>query len=188
MKKRKFFWYLSIIIFCIFTFFPIYWLFTTSLQPTEVLYQYPPVFYPVKNPITNYLQYIKDSPIEEWLLNSLIVCSTATIISTLVGIPGAYSISRFRYRGRLPLTFLILLTQMLPPAFLIIPVYFLFSMMKLNDTLYALMIINSAIAIPISIWFLKGFFDSIPRELEDAALIDGCNRWGVFFKIDRESF
>ena len=109
-------------------------------------------------------------------MDSFLISIVATFFSTLVAISGAYSISRFTYKGRAMMIFLILLTQMLPFVLLIIPIYRIFAKLHLNNTLYALMIIYTAITVPIGVWFLKGFFDAIPKDLEEAAIIDGCRR------------
>ena len=183
MRKRKPFVYLVTILACIIAIFPFYWLFNTSLQPLKNLFSYPPIFLPKSNIIVTYIGYIRESHILIWLRNSFLISAVATFFSTLVAIPAAYSISRFRYKGRASMIFLILLTQMLPFVLLIIPIYLLFAELHLNNTLYALMIIYTAITVPIGIWFLKGFFDAIPKDLEEAAIIDGCTRFGALIKI-----
>ena len=183
MKNRKFFIYLALVIICIITFFPFYWLIVSSLQSLERSFSYPPSFLPDKPPISSYIAFIKESPIMLWIRNTIVVASVSSFLSVFLGLFAGYSISRFKFRGKVPTIFLILLTQMLPPAFLVIPIYFMFSQMYLTDSLFALMIIYTALSMPISIWFLKGFFDSISRDIEDAARIDGASRVGVLFKV-----
>jgi len=183
MKKNKIVSYLLTIISCAVVFFPFYWLIVTSLQPLEVLYQWPPDFLPVNNPITTYLDFLRNSEVAGWILNSVLVSGVATLVSTILGVFGAYSISRFKYRGKVAFIFLILLTQMMPGAFLVIPIYFVFAQMGLVNTLFSLMLIYVALTTPISVWFLKGFFDSIPKEIEEAAIIDGSSRLGLLFRV-----
>jgi ABC-type glycerol-3-phosphate transport system permease component len=175
--------YILVIIVCIIAFFPIYWMFTSSLQSFDVLFDSPPTLYPVENIITSYLTFLKTSEVPRWILNSFIVSLTSTLFATILGVFGAYSISRFKYRGKHFFMFLILLTQLLPGALLVIPIYIYFAQLKLIDTLLSLIIIYTAITAPISIWFLKGFFDSISTDLEDAALIDGCSRFATLIKV-----
>lgn len=175
--------YILTIIICAIAFFPIYWLFTTSLQPLDALFKFPPNFLPVNNPIISYFTFLKTSMVPKWILNSIIVSLTSTILATILGVFGAYSISRFKYRGKTFFMFLVLLTQMMPGAFLVIPIYIVFAQLQLVNTLLSLMIIYTATTAPISIWFLKGFFDSIPEDIEEAATIDGCNRLGALTRV-----
>lgn len=155
--------------------FPFYWLFVTSLRPLESLFQYPPKLYPDLNPVY-YIEYIKSSHILLWLWNSFLVSTVATVCSTLAAIPAGYSLSRIRQRYKGAFVFFVLFTQMLPSVLLAIPIYIIFARFRLTDTLRGLMIIYTALTIPIGIWFLKGFFDSVPRELDECATIDGCGR------------
>ena len=182
-KKKRLLIYLISVIACCVAIFPFYWLFNTSLQTLKDLFAYPPRFLPRVNIIDSYITYIRQSPILIWLENSFLVSGIATFFSTFVAIPGAYSISRFRYRGRALFIFIVLLTQMLPFVLLIIPLYLVFARLHMNNTLYALMVVYTAITVPIGIWFLKGFFDAIPKDLEDAAVIDGCSRIGALVRI-----
>jgi len=183
MKNKKFFLYLAIIIMCIITLFPFFWLIVTSLQSLERSFAYPPSFLPDKPLISSYITFIKESPILIWIRNTVVVALVSSFMSVSLGLFAGYSISRFKFKGKVATIFLILLTQMLPPAFLVIPIYFMFSQIYLTDSLFALMIIYTALSMPISIWFLKGFFDSISKDIEEAARIDGASRIGVLFKV-----
>jgi multiple sugar transport system permease protein len=122
-------------------------------------------------------------PIARWLLNSLFVSLGASSISVLLSIFSAYSLSRYSYRGSTLFSFLLLLTQMLPTALLIVPLFILFKQVQLLNTLVSLVVANAAFIVPITIWVLKGFFDTIPIEIEESGLIDGCSRLGVLFHI-----
>ncbi|MCL4385988.1 MAG: carbohydrate ABC transporter permease [Cyanobacteria bacterium] len=183
MKKRKIILYIGTILVCIIVFFPFYWLIITSLQSTNVLFKYPPLLLPNQNFFINYFNYITHSKILKWLLNSFLVSIISTILSTIFAVPGAYSISRFKFKAKAIMIFLVLLTQMLPGVLLVIPIYIIFSKLGLSNSLIGLVIIYTVLTMPIGIWFLKGFFDSIPSELEEAAIIDGCNRYNVLIKI-----
>lgn len=175
--------YISLVLICLFSIFPFYWLFTMSLQNVADYFKYPPILIPLNNPLTAYLEYIKTSQILRWVMNSLIVSVSATIVSTIIAIFGAYSLSRFRYKGRVFFTFIVLFTQMLPGVLLVIPIYIIFGKIHLTNSLYALIISYVALTIPIGVFFLKGFFDSIPAQLDEAATIDGCNKNGVLTRI-----
>ncbi len=182
MKAGKIAIYLITAAFGLLALFPFYWLFVTSLRPLESLFKYPPILYPNQSPL-HYLEYIKNSHILLWLRNSFLVSTVATICSTLVGIPGGYSLSRFRYKYKDFMVFFVLFTQMLPSVLLAIPIYIIFAKFHLTNTLRGLSIIYTALTIPIGIWFLKGFLDSIPKELDECATIDGCGRTKILLYI-----
>ena len=182
MRWKKSLSYVMVICVCLISLFPFYWLLNTSLQPLEGLFHYPPSFFPQITPLA-YLDYIKNSAILQWMRNSLYVGIISTLLSTLFALPAAYSISRFSYQGKPAMIFLVLLTQMLPPVLLSIPIYIIFAKIGLTNTLTVLVIIYMATTMPIGIWFLKGFFDSIPREMEEAAAIDGCSVMRTLFFI-----
>jgi ABC-type glycerol-3-phosphate transport system permease component len=181
MKKVAFFGTVGIV--CVIAFFPFYWLINTSLLREVDLFSYPPIFFPRRNPFVAYYNYFVNSHILLWLKNTILVSSISTVISTVLAIFAAYSISRFRYRGRTFLTFVILITQMLPPVLLIIPIYVIFLSFKLNNTLMGLTIIFTILTVPIGTWFLKGFFDTLPKELEESATIDGASQLGTLLRI-----
>ncbi|MEG1882888.1 MAG: carbohydrate ABC transporter permease [Clostridia bacterium] len=185
MKKKLSKWlsYLPLIIACIISIFPFYWLINTSLQPLESLFMWPPKMTPSLEPITSYFDYIKNSNIARWLLNTLYVAGVSTAVSTVCAIPAAYAISRFRFRFRSFSTFMVLFTQMLPPVLLVIPIFIIFSKLSLTNSLTGLILINIAITLPIGIWFLRGFFDTLPKELEESAVIDGCGVMGILIKV-----
>ena len=180
---RKVLFFFLVVIVCAIAFFPFYWLINTSLIEEKQLFQYPPRFFPSKGLLSSYIHYVLSTPISAWLRNSLFVGGVATAASTIFAILGAYSISRFNFKGRTPFTFLILLTQMLPAVLLVIPVYIIFLTLRLNNTLAGLTIMYTAMTVPIGLWFLKGFFDAIPIELEEAARIDGCSKLGILLRV-----
>jgi multiple sugar transport system permease protein len=163
--------------------FPLYWLITTSMLTDNALFVLPPRFFPNESLLRNYLLYLRSNPFLLWLRNSMLTCGSATVASTFIALFGAYSLSRFVFRGRVLLVFLILLTQMLPSVLLVIPIFILFSGLQLNNSLVGLALVYTCVTLPIGLWFLKGFFDAIPVELQDAARIDGCTQIGVLFRI-----
>jgi len=178
-----FFMYLLMILVCLVAFFPFYWLVNTSLQPQATLYKLPIKYFPSLSPLKSYLDYLKTSPILLWIKNSLIVSVVTCVCSTLLGVPCAYAISRFRFKLRTSYIFLILFTQMMSASFLCIPFYMLYSKLKMINTLLCLMIIYTCTTLPISVWFSKGFCDSLPLELEESARIDGANTAQVLGRI-----
>lgn len=175
--------YIPLLLACMISLFPFYWLINTSLQPLESLFAWPPRMAPLLDPIRSYIGYVKNSNIVRWLLNTLLVAGVSTLVSTLAAIPAAYAFSRFRFRGRAFSTFLVLFTQMLPPVLLVIPIFIIFSRLNLTNSLLGLILVNIAITMPIGVWFLRGFFDTLPRELEESAVIDGCGVMGVLIRV-----
>ena len=168
---------------CLAVIFPVYWAAVTSFQYREKLYVFPPPFLPGKFSLGNYLDVFRESGLALWLYNSFFVSAAATVASVLLAALAAYSLSRFRYRGRGAMGYLILVTQMLPPTLLVIPIYLIFRDLRLIDTLAGLVVAYTTFALPLCVWMLKGFFDTIPRELEEAAQVDGCSRMGAFFRV-----
>ncbi len=182
-KYKKIILYIVLLAVCMVILFPLYWLINTSIQTNEEIYSVPPLLFPKNNPIPLYIDYIKTYPILRWLLNSSIAALSTAVISVVLGLFAAFSLSRYNYKGKIIFIFLILMTQMLPPAFLIIPQYFLLTKLRIIDTYLALIFLYTAVATPITTWFLKGFIDGVPEEIEDSAKIDGCNNFNLMIRI-----
>ncbi|MGQ0569041.1 MAG: carbohydrate ABC transporter permease [Armatimonadota bacterium] len=162
--------------------FPIYWMLISSLRG-ESQFSFPPKFFPSHPSATSYAQIFTQKPLGTWLLNSVIVSLVSTVLSIVVSAPAAFILSRFRSVALTSFSIAILVTQMLPATLLIIPMYFLFRTMRLLDSLAGLVLVYTAFAIPLSVWILRGFFDTIPRELEESAKIDGCTELAAFRRI-----
>ena len=176
-------WLLVIVIFCVIM-FPMAWLLSTSLKDQRFMIEIPPQWIP--NPITfeHYVAAIfHEMPFFVLLKNSLIIAIGVSLVSTVLGSLSAYGFSRYPFvRSEILLVFL-LAGQMFPGVILVIPFYVLLRNLNLLDTYYSLILANTSLALPFTIYMLKGYFDSLPTELEDAALIDGCNRFQTFYKI-----
>lgn len=117
------------------------------------------------------------------ILNSLILSSSVTLICVAIGSLAAYSFARMPFAGHGRLAYLLLLAYMLPPIMLVIPLYTVMGRLQLTDTIPGLAIIYCALILPFAVWIMRGYFQTIPGELEDAAMIDGSTRMGAFFKI-----
>jgi multiple sugar transport system permease protein len=162
---------------------PVYWMLVTAMQRGPDLYSWPPHRLPNPREIGVFYRLFTTQPIGRWLFNSAVVgCGTASL-SVALSILGAYSLSRFRYRGRTAFSFLLLLTQMLPSAVLIVPLFIIFREARLLNTRLALILADTAVIAPITVWILKTFFDTVPEEIEEAGLTDGCSRLGVLRRI-----
>ena len=118
----------------------------------------------------------------EPIQNSIIAATGGTLLALAVGVLAAYGIARFRSGGRM-LPFQILQLRMFPPIAIIIPLLFMFVYLQLWDTLWGLVIIYGAVTFPFVVWLMRSFFQEVPRELSDAAIVDGCTHWGAFFKV-----
>jgi multiple sugar transport system permease protein len=181
-KIKKILFYLLLFSITGIIIFPFYWMIVQSIQK-ESVFSWPPKIIPKGISFKNYLNIFYEKPMVIWLLNTCIVTLTTTIISILVSIGAGFSLSRFRNYLNLSLGFIILITQMLPATLLVIPMYIIYKNLGLIDTLESLILSNIALTLPLSIWMMKGFFDSIPRELDEAARLDGCSIIQLLYKI-----
>ncbi len=175
--------YLLIIAICGILVFPYYWMALTSLQVPSRTYTSPPQFFLLKPAFHNYPDAFVNKPVITWLMNSLIVATATMILSVVIATFAGYSISRFRYRGRTFVGILILTSQMFPGTLIVVPYYILMQKIHLLDTLQGLTLTHISFAVPLCVWILKGFFDSVPREIEEAALMDGCSHLKVLLRI-----
>jgi multiple sugar transport system permease protein len=155
--------------------FPFYWMVKTSMDTGAGLFTYPPRFLPSSYAMEGYRGVFLETPIGRWLWNSFVVSAGSTVLALVAGVSGAYGLSRFRYRGKKALALVVLTTQMMPPLVLIIPIYTIFVGVGLQDTLLGVALGNFAFSLPVVIWMMKGIFDSIPVEIEEAARVDGAS-------------
>ena len=131
----------------------------------------------------NYRSVIQDGHIDRYLLNSIKISVASTLITLMLGTMCAYAMARFRFLGREPLGYATLLLRNLPPAVLAVPVFVLWSAWGIADTLSGVVLVYVALNLPFTIWLLYGFIDQLPIELEEAAAIDGCGPFRVFWRI-----
>jgi multiple sugar transport system permease protein len=164
------------------TLFPIYWVAAASFKTELVLYARPPqwLFTPI---LDNYRRVLYNIPFFEYLTNSLVIAIGTTVGSLVLGTLAGYGFARFRFRGSGTVRFLVLVTRMAPRMVLVVPYYLLMQRLGLLDTYTGLLIAYVSFALPFSIWLLIGFFMDVPIEVEEAAMIDGCNRVGVLLRI-----
>lgn len=162
--------------------FPALMLFLTSIKTELDALSFPPkwIFRPTSK---NYTEILDRSPLVGYGLNSLIVALSNTGVCLVVGSLAAYGLARFRFRGSKNLAFWFLSIRMMPPVAAIIPMYVIMKNLRLLDTIWCLMIIYLTFNLPFVIWMMKGFFEEIPLEIEESALIDGCSEFSVFYRI-----
>lgn len=174
--------YAVVIATCVLLTFPFYWMLTQSVQ-RESVFRYPPLLLPKGITIRSYVNVIRERPVLQWFQNTFLV-AVFTVALTLFGsITAGYSLSRFRTRMNVLAGVAILTTQMLPATLLVIPIYVTFRRLSLLDSLFGLVLSNTAFSLPLGIWMMKSFFDSIPREIDEAGLIDGCGTLQVITRL-----
>ncbi|MEW5815580.1 MAG: carbohydrate ABC transporter permease [Spirochaetota bacterium] len=166
--------------------FPVIWMFLTSFKTESEYFHYPPVFIPKSFSLRNYINSMAFPPDGrgglQGLRDSLIIAACSTLVSVLIGSTAAYSLSRFKTGGE-NFSFWILSTRMFPPVAAALPLFLIFKQFKLLDNHLSLIIANTIFNLPFVIWLLKGFFDELPNDMEESALLEGCSRFGVFRRI-----
>jgi len=165
------------------TIFPFYWMLNTSLKPASEIFLSPPSFVSRNWSFAAYETLLTLRPFARYFLNSLIVSVGSTLLSVALAALAAYGFTRFHFRGASVLIIFLLFTKMLPETLLIIPYFRLMSELGLLNTYAALIIAYSSFALPFSVWMLIGFFRSIPREIDEAAIVDGATRLVAFFRV-----
>lgn len=156
--------------------FPLLWMLSTSLKPPGEVLAWPPYLIPRRPTLGNFSRLFSETNFLTYFKNSMICAWAATILSIAVGAIGGYSLTRYRYPGREQIALGTLLTYMFPPIVLIIPFFMVFRKFGLVESYTGLILAYTAFSLPFSTWMLRAFFQSIPLELEEAALVDGANR------------
>ena len=175
--------YLILIGVCLFNLLPFVFMLFTSLKTDQEAYAIPPTFWPKRATLDAYTQIIVWSDFPRYFLNSTIVSLGTALLSTVLGALAGYGFSRFDFRGRGSYMGLILATQMLPGVLLVGPYFKLLSAVGLYDTYLGLILAFTTITLPFSVWMMKGFVDTVPEELDHAALVDGCTPLGAFVRV-----
>lgn len=162
---------------------PVLWTISTSMKPLNEVNVCPPQWTSSTMSFKAYSDMFFYLPFSTYTLNSLIVACSATVLTLLIGCLAAFSFSRFTFAGKNVFLLIFLLSQMLPGASVIIPLFQLLQKIGLYDTYLGLILIHTAVLLPFVIWLMYGFFQTIPRDIEDAALIDGCSRIQALRKV-----
>jgi ABC-type glycerol-3-phosphate transport system permease component len=175
--------YVSVGLMIVLVAFPLFWMIGSSFKPKTELYAFPPTFFPTAFTFDNYIELLTKTSFLSYFKNSLIVAGGSTLLSMLIGSFGGYALSRFRFRGFSIFARVTLLAYMLPSIMLVIPLYVLMGDLGLVDTLQGLIITNTTFTLPFTLWLLRSYFSTIPVELEEAAMIDGCTRFQALWKL-----
>lgn len=185
-KKQNFLDYLTYIFLIAIVFFsviPMAWVISTSFKPSTEIFANPPTWIPNEPTLQNYIDIFLESSIPTAFLNSMVTGTLTALLSLILGGSMAYALARFRFRGSSFLSVFVLSSQMLPITVLMIPIYYMENKVGLVDTKIGVALAHLTITLPLVTWMAKGYFSGIPKEIEEAAIIDGCNTFQVMTKI-----
>ena len=172
-----------IAIFLFITLFPLVWVLSTSFKPNEEAINFPPKFLPEKVTFNNYVFVLTDPGLVRSLINSFVVSVGSTALSVVVSALGGYAFARFEFKGKHLIMSIILGLFMIPVVINIVPLYTMLSNIGMLNSPIGLILTFQILIIPLNILLFKNYFETIPKELEEAALIDGCSRLGVLKRI-----
>jgi multiple sugar transport system permease protein len=173
--------YAVALVLVVFFLFPVYWLFSISFKTPDEIFAFPPVWYPSSIQFGNYRVLFKDGDAAT-VWNSLVLASVSTFFAMIFGTIAAYSLVRFKTGGE-NLAVWIISQRMMPPVAIVFPVFLLYVYLGWVDTYHGLIILYTAFSLPYVIWMMRGYIEDIPLELEESALVDGCTRWQVVWKV-----
>ena len=175
--------YVTVALVGLITIFPIYWMLVSTFQPSQYTLHFPPPLFPQEISFVQFAALFDGHPVANWLKNSFLIAVMAMLLCTALTVLGAYALSSLRWRGRGTFGLFLLVTQMLPEILVVIPLYVMYRRFNLLDSLPTLALVDGAFSIPITVWILKGVFDTIPSEVMDAAVVDGCTEFSVLWRI-----
>ncbi|HMN13219.1 MAG TPA: carbohydrate ABC transporter permease [Bellilinea sp.] len=176
------FTYIALIIAALFAILPLLWGLSTSLKPEALVISATPKWIPPRMTLENY-ELVFDSSVPRALLNSIIVSLTAVALTLFAAVPAGYGAARYRFKARNPLLFYILATSMIPGIAVLVPLYVIAIRLGLHNTFLVVILIYSAWQAPAAVWISKGFFETIPKDIEDAARVDGCSSLRLMLQI-----
>lgn len=177
--------FLAMLIICL----PGLWIVLSSLRPTVEILAKPPVWIPQEISFDAYVAMFSGVgkggiPVFEYFRNSLIISVTSTAIAIAIGMAGGYAFARFRFRGKSAMFLGLMLTRTVPGIALSLPLFFVYARLDIIDTHFGLILAYVALNVPFTIWLIDGFFRQVPRDLAEAAQIDGCTRWQAFWQVE----
>jgi multiple sugar transport system permease protein len=177
--------YLTIALALFVTLFPIYWIAVNSFKLDLEIFAVPPVWWPANPTLKHYYAAFVERPFLIYALNSLTIAVATTIVSLVFGTMAGYALARFHYPGRMKyhVSFWILSTRMMPPIVTMIPLFLFFNYFSLLNTKTAVVVAYTAFNLPFATWMMKSYFQELPVELEEAAMVDGDTRWGAFLHV-----
>ena len=192
-RKKRIFVNIAAVFLMIYIILPFIWLFISSISPKVELIATPPHWIPENPSFTNYLKLLglqeaslstgEIPPFNTAMRNSIVVALSSTGLSVLIGIFAAYAFARLEFRGKNAMLISVIALRMLPEIALVLPLYMIMQKLNMSDSKVFLTLVYMSFVLPFVIWILRSYFESIPVTLEEAALIDGANRWTIIWKI-----
>jgi multiple sugar transport system permease protein len=173
----------AIFVFILFALFPLFWLLKVSVTPNDLLYSEGVRLWPSHATLDHYRFVIENSAFPTFFKNSLIVAGSTSVAVTVLSSLAGYALSRFRFRGKYAIVALMLVTQMFPLVMLVAPIFKMLAPLGLTNSLTGLVIVYTAFNAPFATFLMQSFFDGIPKDLEEAAMIDGASRFVAFRQI-----
>lgn len=173
----------ALLLYVIFALFPLFWLLKVSVTPNDLLYSEGVRMWPSHSTLDHYRYVIENSAFPTFFKNSVIVAGSTAFAVTILSSLAGYALSRFRFRGKYWVIGLMLVTQMFPLVMLVAPIFKMLSPLGLTNSLTGLVIVYTAFNVPFATFLMQSFFDGIPKDLEEAAMIDGASRFKAFRQI-----
>jgi multiple sugar transport system permease protein len=175
--------YAAILFYLSFALFPLYWLLKIAVTPDQLVFTEGTALWPSATTLDNFSEVIWQTPFLRFFANSLMVSLASAAITTVIAAASGYAFSRFRFRGQKVVIALMLLTQMFPLLMIIAPIYKIVAGLGLLNSLFSLILVYTAFNIPFATFLMQSFFDGIPKDLEEAAMMDGCTRFQALRKV-----
>lgn len=177
--------FLAMLVICL----PGAWIVLSSMRPTVEIMAKPPVWIPQRLSFDAYTSMFGvvgqgGIPVWDYFRNSFIISITSTVIAIAIGMAGGYAFARFRFKGKSALFLGLMLTRTVPGIALSLPLFIIYARLGIIDTHFALIVTYVALNVPFTIWLIDGFFRQVPRDLAEAAQIDGCTRWEAFWQVE----
>lgn len=182
-RRGKVLTYLSLLIGASFVVVPFWFMVATSLKPQAYIFDIPPRLIPEEVTLSNYTDALATDMFGVYFLNSITVAVSATVLTLFLSSMLAFAFARLEFPGKEGLFYVLLVGMMVPPVMLIIPQFIVAKNLKLLDSLVGLVVVYVAMNVSMQTFLLRGFFEGIPRDLEEAALIDGASRWKILWRI-----
>ena len=172
-----------LLVMLVWTLVPFYWMMATSLKADQEIYGFEATLVPHHPTLAAYVRLFQQTPFLKYVRNSTIIAVSTTAVSLVFGCLGAYALARLRFRGRRLIARGLVFTYLVPPSLLFIPLFAMMSALSLVDTHQGLILAYLGFTVPFCTWLLMGYFRSVPLELEEAALVDGCTRLGALIRV-----
>jgi multiple sugar transport system permease protein len=164
--------------------FPIYWMLVSSMKTDAEIFTIPATLLPAKFTLKNYVDVLSSNySVSNSFLNSFLTAMGTSILGVLLALPASYALARYRFRGKAIMTVLFLVSQMMPPTLTLVPLYLMFIRMKLINSLLGVIFAIVSSTVPLSVMIMRTYYLNIPKELEEAARIDGCGVFRTFIQI-----